>query len=284
MAKKKKQKPNVVFRRIRGRIVPIKVSDKNQQRAGVAAAAVGTVAAADAARTKTILVDKKKNITIDKKKFARRSFGLGLADELVIKVKGKKAGYANIGRLEDDVFTFNMLKVNPKHRGKGLSKILTTESAREMKRQGAGSISNQVIHEGSLKGKFSGKRDKIFHATRHSDKRISKKKALDIIGKERRRVAGSAFFFGGKRKRKSPAKIFKRQRFDDTISAAMGIHAREVGVFRETSLKGVRKTSKFGVKAFRSTGNKLQIAGGLALAAGGVALATAKRRRKKKEK
>ena len=68
MKKKKAKNPNIVFRRIRGRIVPIRVSDKQRKAAGASAAVGGAAVAADAARTKTVFVDKKNKIRIDKKK------------------------------------------------------------------------------------------------------------------------------------------------------------------------------------------------------------------------
>jgi predicted GNAT family acetyltransferase len=221
MAKEKKEK-KVVFRRIGGRIVPIAV--------GVGGAAM----AADAARTTRVY--NKDGVTIDKKKNVRARLTIRKrADELIIRKNGKRAGYANFSRTDGSDFGFNFLKINKKFRKQGLANILTKQSAVEMKKQGAKTITNQVIHEGSLKSNLS-KRDKLFFSMDLGDEvfeqKISKKEAISQI------VA---------------AKKGKKRNFWHNP-------AKDSDVFRETSLKGLRTKGKGFIKPFKTRGMKARIA------------------------
>lgn len=234
-----KESRKVVFRRIGGRIIPISV------------AAVGGVVAADAARTTRIY--SKGALTIDKKKFAMQPFVYDrLGTRLELRVKGKKAGTASFFRgAHDDTldvvkglmgkqekakeFAFSWLGIKNKFRGQGLSKILSHESAKEIKRQGGKEIWNQVVHPNSLKTNYSPIRDKLFKvADSGASKKVGLKKAIGNI------------------------KYWRNKK---------GILGSDI--FRETSLKHVK--GNVGIKPFRTLGNKLKIGLGITAFLGGLA-------------
>lgn len=282
------EKRQVRFIRRRGRIIPIRSKKKEGPNKAISAGALiaGTAVTDRALRTKTIYHDPKTGTRIDKRVRARTRLGIkNNATELTLFKNNKNIGYVNIGKESKEVSNINFLKVDKKQRGKGFSKVLTQEAAREMKRQGAKSTMNQVIHKGSLLSNFDKKRDLI---TDEFGKKISMKAAKNEIelfqildkGSKKPKFKGSykrlkmGLPESGKRSVKNLTGSIAHSLFPDLITA------KDSGVFRETSLKYLRKKGKFSTNPFRTRRNKLSIfLGSAAMIAGVVGLS-----RKSKER
>lgn len=228
----KKERRNVVFRRIGGRIVPISI------------AGAGGLVAADAARTTRVY--SKAGVTIDKKKFAIQPFVFDrLGTRLEARVNGKLAGTSSFFRgageetlkdtLKSKTYGISWLGVKKNFRGQGISKVLSKQTAKEIRRAGGNELWNQVVHKRSLLTNFSSKRDKLYKITDTVYKKVGLKKAL-----------GNIKYWRNK----------KGQLGSD--------------IFRSTTLVGVRKPA---LKPYRTLGNKLSIGFGLAALLGGTALA-----------
>ena len=227
---KKREERRVVFRRVNGRIIPISVS--------VAGAGV----AADAARTKRIY--DKGGITMDLKRGAIQPFfeksKVPFGDRIVMRKEGKFVGHSMFYkpfRAEPGERSFSWLGVKRKFRGKGYSKLLTAESARQMKRDGGTFLLNQVVHKNSLQTNFSRTRDKLWRSRGDYMYSMTKDEAIRNIN-----------FYRNKK----------------------GLITSDV--FRETSLKGIR-TKNVGIKPFRTFGNKARIVAGALFALGGIGFA-----------
>ncbi len=230
---KNNQQQKVMFRRIGGRVIPITV--------GTAGAGV----AADAARTKRVYENVRRGITIDRKSFAYQPFVTfrgkdtftRLGDRLVMKVKGKTAANASYyrGAFNNDPksFGFSWLGVKSRFRGQGLSKVITRQAAVEIRAKGGRYTWNQVVHPNSLGTNFSRLRDSLW--------------------KEKVRPDGMADL----------VQVTKKQALKNirTWRDKKGILTSDI--FRETKLPAVYR--KF--KPYRTTKNKLLIAGGLTASA-----------------
>ena len=232
----KRDDRKVIFRRINGRLVPISVS------------AGGAAVAADAARTKRIY--DKKGITLDLKRGAIQPFfeksKVPFGDRIVMRKEGKFVGHSMFYKPfkgEPGERSFSWLSVKRKFRGKGYSKLLTAESARQMKRDGGTFLFNQVVHKNSLQTNFKRGRDRLWRQRGNYLYGMTKDEAIRNIN-----------FYRTKR----------------------GLITSDA--FRETSLKGVR--TKIGIKPFRTFGNKARIAVGALVALGGLAYAVNMKDRK----
>jgi len=229
------QKKGVRFIRKNGRIIPIRIDQDSVEKAGLGAAgAAGVVVAAD--QLNTTRVYQKGNVTIDKKKFALQPFVKDrLGSKMVLRVDGKKAAVANYyrGAFDDDVksFGFSWLGVKREFRGEGLSKIISKEAARDMRRQGGEYVFNQVVHQNSLKTNLSS-RDTLYRLGRGNNfNPVSRRDAMKNIN-------------------------FYRKKKGMLTS----------DIFRETSIKGIPRFTKHS-QPFRTTTNKALIGLGLASAA-----------------
>lgn len=283
MAKKKKEEKKIVFRRIGGKIVPISV------------ASAGLATAASAANTTRVY--EKGKVTIDKKKFSFAPVVQKFGSKFDMKVDGKKVATAStyMDKSEKGSMAFGWLGTRKKHRGKGYAKTLSKEAARDAVRHGAKYTESQVIHAGSLKANLS-KRDTLFYNFRNDShgahfKKITKSKALKHIEKEgliRERMMRSwakdvkkSSMFSDIRKAVNPKKLRKSRNLKSFMTDVLDIPRDRVGyqlaklgkqdsrVFRHTSFKGMKKTTKYS-KPFRTAKNKLTIGLGMAAAVGGI--------------
>jgi GNAT superfamily N-acetyltransferase len=181
MSEKNKEKRNVVFRRIGGRIVPIAVGT------------AGAVVAADAARTRVVY--KTKNLTMVRKEgvflpiasFSERrpAFGTGL---YAYNKSGKYVGRTLFDVTKEGKTSYgsiDWLGVKKKFRGKGVSKKMVRQAAVEMKSKGAGSIFSHVVSPRSA-GLFEGSKVKSVYwkeTGRGYLEQVSKKEAMARVNK-----------------------------------------------------------------------------------------------------
>ncbi len=167
-----KENKKTVFRRIRGRIVPISVS--------VTGAAIAT----DAARTKRVY--NAGGITIDRSKFSFQPFaGATLGNKLTLKKGGKFAGVARTYVNDGSEHSFSWLGIKKQFRGQGLSNVLAKQAAVEVKDQGGKTFFNHVVHPNSanLFGKNSRNKyymERIKKGEQYFEK-ISKPKAMGRV-------------------------------------------------------------------------------------------------------
>lgn len=168
---KQGQDKKTVYRRIRGRIVPIAVSVS------------GLAVAADAARTRTVWQNKAKNLHIIRKRFTHTLPTYGnIGDTLILKKGRAVVGTANYLRNDKSEFAFGWLGVKKQFRGKGLSKHLSRQAVVEIKSKGGKSLYNNVIHERSLSTSFGRGRDSLWKMGKSNmSYRITKKEALSSI-------------------------------------------------------------------------------------------------------
>jgi predicted GNAT family acetyltransferase len=170
MSQEKNKK--TVFRRIRGRIIPISIS------------ITGAGMALDAARTKRVY--NTGGITIDKKTHAFQPFaGATLGDHLIIKKDGKFAGHARTYINDGTEHSFSWLGIKKKFRGQGLSNILAKQAAVEAKDKGGKTFFNHVVHPNSanLFGKDSVNKYYVERIRKGEQifERISKPKAMSRV-------------------------------------------------------------------------------------------------------
>lgn len=248
----------VTFRRIRGRIVPIKrkkTDDSNLKPvAGGVAAATGTGVALDAANTRRVYENKKTGIVINQKRFApnpQRPWQV--ATTLKGYKKGQKFGNINYAPDGDTVrggkqFAVNWLGVNENFRGKGLSKVLSAHAVSDMKRRGGKGLWSNVVHANSLKVGFDPKRDTLFR---------------EIVGS----MKGDRMDF---------AEVDKKSALRSLRYFSTKLKLKTSNIWRDTNLVKV-KVPKF--KPYMTGGTKLRLGLGLGLAAAGsgYALATGKK-------
>lgn len=144
---------DVTFRRIRGRIVPIKRdgSPDKKRAAGAAAVVGGSALAADAARTSRVYRNVKTGVTIDRKKFSYQPFVHTIGDKLTMRKGGKTVGQARYFNRGGGEFGFSWLGIKRDFRGQGHSKTLATQAVKQMRAKGGKSLFNQVVHPGSMK-------------------------------------------------------------------------------------------------------------------------------------
>lgn len=238
----------VTFRRIRGRIVAIKPSDKSRNKIEVGAIAGGSALAADAARTRRIYSSG--DLRIDRKSPAFLPLSGRFGDHLVLTKLGKKVGTAshfNATVNGERVGTFSWLGVKEKFRGEGHSKILSKVAAQEMKRKGATHSINHVVHKNSLMANLRKSHDTF-------QKEFANGRIKSISLSEAKR--GIAY---GEKK-----KLFGAHQFY---------------INRKTSLKGLRTAT--GISPHLTSAGKTRIAVGISLAALGMFSALKRRLEKK---
>lgn len=292
---------NVRFIRKKGRVIPIRTKkgkrDDRVKRAvgrasGMAAATGGGIIAADALRTKRVYVDKARGITMDRKfvyspgyelkqyvreivqskgrrKEAFRTFvGEALSDHIVLRKKGKYVGYMEWGKEEGRMMT-RMVSIKEGFRGKGYSKLLTKEAARSARvTRGIKETYDQVVHPGSVLSNYDPKRTRYFQEyERFTRERRSKKWALDRAVKAQRRHKRLVEKAG-----KNPFKQYKLSKEYGDIPGGAAYRSDKI-----PRLPG--KTKFANVKGFRTTGNKVRIGLGGALAIGGLATYAMNRRK-----
>lgn len=175
MAKKRYKKGEIVFRKIKGRIVPIAVTG------------AGIGLAAGAARTKRIYANKA--LTVDVKRFTLQPFQFGIGSKITMRKAGKRIGNVYFGRSKilDKTYNISWLGVKKAYRGKGFGKKLAKFAAIEAKRKGAKSLYQQVVHRRSLNMGYNRKRDTLFRMFTRKDTgyayhtQVTKKEALRNI-------------------------------------------------------------------------------------------------------
>jgi predicted GNAT family acetyltransferase len=238
--KRNEKQQGVTFRRVRGRIIPI------------ALGSAGAATAADAARTKRVYQTSK--VAIDRKSFAFQPFsGLQMGDQLVMKTRGgKRIAQARYYVKPGGEGVFSWVGVKRSFRGKGHSQRIAKAGALEMKDKGATFIFNHVVHPGSLLTSYDRKRDRLWKEVRTTKAGES---VLEPILKKDAIKQATRW-----------NKQFKKTTILEYYFAKDKGGTRPV--FRETKLP---KTIRRPIKPFRTTGNKLRMGLGLAVAAGAAA-------------
>lgn len=254
---------DVTFRRIRGRIVPIrkKQNDKkesNKLKKVIAAGAItkGSALALDAANTKVIFQDTKRNLIIEKKKFAIQPFSwASIGSKLTARVNNKKVGTARYYPENKTTWAFSWLGIGKKHRGKGYADTLSKVAATDMKKQGGRKIFNNVVHPGSLKTNWNRKNDTLWNYQNDTRRKISKRQGLKILKKQQGNMRWS--------KKMNTIDYWEKQAYN-----AFGIQDlnTESDIFRETKLR----STGIKLKPYRSFRTKAQLGLGVGLAAGGL--------------
>ena len=285
MAKKKDENKRVIFRRIGGRVIPI---------------TVGGAAAASAANTTRVY--KKGNITIDKKKFSFAPVTKTFGSRYNLSVAGKKAANATVAVAKDGEATFGWLGVKKKFQKKGLSKVLSKEAIRDSRRKGATHVFNQVIHPGSALTNYSKGRDTFWRISQRAKAdgsvdffETTKTKAMQKVNKAHKfhKELGAEIAQEARRSlpkyksgkiRFSTAPKFARQ-INKKVSRVAEHHIFKMAkadspIWRNTDLKGMKKITKYS-KPFRTTRNKVQLAGGIALVAAGALFGGSNGKKKK---
>lgn len=146
---------DVVFRRVRGRIVPIKKKESQSKAPGAVALAAGAGLALDGARKQRIY--EKGGVTIDRARFSYQPYTMGrLGDKLTMKKDGHKVASAwwhksPQGAPIKDAAGFAFLKTEKGFRKQGASGLLTKVAAMEMQKSGVKGIWNKVLHTGAMK-------------------------------------------------------------------------------------------------------------------------------------
>lgn len=222
----KKDDRKVVFRRIRGRIVPIAVGG------------AGVAIAADAARSDIVRVAKDGSYSVRKKyavmpmAAAKGELQIGTTISSHNKF-GMKRGHINFFKNVAGEGEVDWLGVKKAHRGQGISKKLVSDAAAEMKSTGITHISSHVVHERSA-GLFGDKvKSRFWKSYRTAKdggsfvKSISKKDALAAVANNK-----------WKSKKGTAA------------------------IFRDVKIPSLRRN----IKPFKSTGIKAKIALGVGLA------------------
>lgn len=267
------------FIRKRGRIIPIREKRKDTAAAGVGA--VGTVVAADAARTKTVY--KTKNLTIEKKKFAflpmssiqdrRPRLGTGLYAK---NKDGKKVGRLmfTVDRAENEG-VIDWLSVKRKERGKGISKKLAKTAATEMRDQGGKFIFTHVVHPRSaalLEG------EKGVKSTYYRVTRTTKKSGMFMEEIPKGEALKKAGMWKGK-----PGKFKLSDAISNVRETATGLFSKKAKydysgptIYRQVKLPAKMRRQ---IKPFRTMKNKLSIGIGVAAAISSAAYLLRQRRR-----
>lgn len=176
-----REEKRTVFRRIRGRIVPITIS--------VAGAGI----AADAARSTVVRTDKLGNYSVKRThalmpmSLAKGELRLGTSITSYNKFGQKRGGISFLKNVMGEG-EIDWLSVKRKFRGVGVSKQLTHDAAAEMRHAGIKKISSHVAHPRSAK-LFGDKVKSTYYKSYYTSKsgesfvnQIGKKKAMELVG------------------------------------------------------------------------------------------------------
>lgn len=242
----------VKFIRKNGRIIPIRPKGEkdNSRKAGAAAAAGGTLVAADAARTERVY--SKAGVTIDRKKFSFQPMVNTFGTSLHMEKGGKKAASAYFYKTGDPgEFSMSWLGVKRPFRGQGLSKDIMRQASVEMRSQGGKTIFSHVVHPNSAQ--LGGKKVASTYWKELKNnfmKPVSEKTAMKHV------TAWSADYHA---KPKFGTMAALKESFN--WNKAKGKEAAPA-IFREVKIPRFQRT----MQPFRTTANKVTMALGAAIA------------------